>query len=91
MKEVLAIGSSWHQYGVMDQMEVFRRVLDEAPGSVRELARAAHMSHSVLSRIRSGERPLTPEVVDAVATALEGWSATCAELAAHLRQAKEER
>ncbi len=91
MKEVLAIGSSLHQYGVMDQMEVFRRVLDEAPGSLRELARAASVNHSTLSRMRSGEVPLSANVVEAVATALEGWGATCADLARRLREAKEER
>lgn len=87
----LASTSSVHHFGVVDQLEAFRRALDRAPGSLRELARAAHVSHSLLSRVRSGEVPLSPRVVNAVADALEGWGATCADLARRLRKPEEER
>ena len=81
---------SVHHYGGMDQLEAFRRAVDESPGSLRALARAASVNHSTLSRMRSGEVPLSANVVEAVARALEGWSADCADLARRLREAGEE-
>ncbi len=65
----------------MARIEAFRRALEEAPGSLRELARAAHVSHTHLSRIRDGERALTDDVATAVAAALREWGARCSELA----------
>jgi hypothetical protein len=65
----------------MSRLEAFRRALIEAPGSLRELARAAHVSHTLLARVRDGERELTDETASAVAAALRGWSDRCAELA----------
>jgi O-acetyl-ADP-ribose deacetylase (regulator of RNase III) len=70
-------------------IEAFRRALEEAPGSLRELARAAHVSHTLLLRVRDGKRELTDDVAEAVATALSEWSETCAELAASLGQGDE--
>lgn len=45
-----------HHFGNVYQLEAFRRALKEAPGSLRELARAAHVSHALLIRIRDGHR-----------------------------------
>ena len=67
-----------------------RRTFSEgAPGSLRELARAAHLSHTLLLRVRDGKRELTDDVAKAVAIALTEWSETCAELAANLWQGDE--
>ena len=65
----------------MDRLQAFQRALREAPGSLRELARAAHVSHTLLARVRDGERELTDETARAVAAALRGWGETCAALA----------
>jgi len=65
----------------MSRLEAFRRALQEAPGSLRELARAAHVSHTLLARVRDGERELTDETAQAVASALRQWGDSCAELA----------
>lgn len=53
---------------------MIRRVLEEAPGSIRELAREAGVSHSLLVAIRDGQRRLTPATREALATALRRWS-----------------
>ena len=65
----------------MSRLEAFRRALEEAPGSLRELARATHVSHTLLARVRDGERELTDETARAVASALRQWGDRCAELA----------
>ncbi len=65
----------------MSRLEAFRRALDEAPGTLRELARAAHVSHTLLARVRDGERELTDATARAVASALRQWGDRCAELA----------
>ncbi len=73
----------------MGDTEAFRRALEEAPGSLRELARAAHVSHTLLLRVRDGKRELSDDIAEAVARALSEWSETCAELAANLGQGDE--
>lgn len=78
-----------HQYGNLneEQLTVFRRVLDEAPGSIRALADAAGVSHALLIRIRQGDRSLTPETVHAVVRALWDWGDRCHSLADALENA----
>lgn len=60
--------------------------MEEAPGSTRELARAAGVSHTLLSKIRKGERTLTPETRTALAQALRTWGERCEGLAAALEE-----
>lgn len=70
-----------------DQRAALQRALEEAPGSIRELARAADVDGSLLLRIRDGERRLTPATARAVADALRQWGETCHELADDLEEA----
>jgi hypothetical protein len=65
-----------------------RQVLSEAPGSIRELARAAGLSHASLIQARDGEIGLRPETVRSIVEALRAWSTTCAALADHLEAAQ---
>ncbi len=67
-----------------------KRVLDAAPGSLREIARAASVSHSLLSQVCSGQRNATPKLLGALAKALETWGGTCLDGAEHLRELMEE-
>lgn len=57
--------------------DAIRRVLAQAPGSIRELAKAAGVPHTTLWRIQQGERDATPEVARAVAKALGRWAKGC--------------
>ncbi len=63
------------------------RAMEEAPGSVRELARAAGLDHAALVRVRDGEYNLTPARVRSVIAALRAWSSRCADLADELEAA----
>lgn len=72
-----------------DGRAAIRRILREAPGSIRELARAAGVDVSLLTRIRDGERSLTPRTARAVSSALRAWGETCLELAEDLEAAAE--
>ena len=60
------------------------------PGSLRELAREAGMSHSLLSQIRNGKRNASTQTLDALAAALGRWSHQCQVGAKTLRQAMED-
>lgn len=70
--------------------EVVRKLLDRVPGSDRELARAADVPPSTLSRIRSRTRGCTPEVARALADVLADWREDCVEAEATLRRHLEE-
>ena len=70
------------------QREAIRQILQQAPGSIRELAREAELTHAALIQVRDGKTTLTPESVRKVAGALRRWSATCAELADRLETAQ---
>ncbi len=63
------------------------RAMEEAPGSVRELARAAGLDHAALVRVRDGEYNLTPARVRSVIAVLRAWSSRCADLADELEAA----
>lgn len=77
------------QYGHMKDMRVvLRKVLDETPGSIRELAREAGVSHPLLVAIRDGDRRLTPETQEALAAALRRWAERCEGLAEDLEAAE---
>ncbi len=72
--------------------EIVARAVEDAPCSLRALAREAGVPHSTLIRIVNGERDATPAVARAVAEALRRWSDQCAASAAgierRLRQVK---
>ena len=75
-----------------DQLtQAVRKALDAAPGSLRSVARAAGLSHTLLRMIRDGERSATPAVAKAVAKALEQWEKNCGQAAARLRRVTKER
>lgn len=65
-----------------------RRVLQETPGSIRALAREAGVSHVLLTKIRDGDRRLTPDTREALAAALERWSDSLDSLATELREGR---
>ena len=73
-----------------EKQNTVKRVLDAAPGSFREIARAASVSHSLLSQVCSGQRNATPELLGALAKALETWGGTCLDGAEQLRKLMEE-
>lgn len=66
---------------------MLQRILREAPGSTRELARAAGISEGLLRAVRDGRRTLTPETRRAVVEALRTWAGTCDGLADALEAA----
>jgi transcriptional regulator with XRE-family HTH domain len=58
-----------------------------APCSDRALAAAAGVPPSTLARLRTGEREATVAVAQAIAGALDRWSADCASAAWRVRRA----
>jgi hypothetical protein len=68
-----------------------RRAITRAPGSIREVAKAAGVSHVVLWAIVRGRARATPRVARLVATALERWGEQCAGDAARVRAALQSR
>lgn len=88
---MLASGALWHHCGaIMSQQAVLRKILRDAPGSLRELAEEAGLAHTTLLRAESGERRVTPETVRAVVGALRRWSGRCDALADALEAAQRE-
>jgi hypothetical protein len=79
----------WQQIAAVrvdDQLtQAVRQAIEEAPASLRALARAAGVPDSTLVRIRKGERRATPAVATAVAASLERWSTRCGELARQIQ------
>ena len=65
-------------------------VMGTVPGSLRELAREAGISHSLVSQIRNGKRNASTQTLDALAAALRRWSHQCQVGANRLRQAMED-
>jgi len=64
-----------------------RAAIASAPCSVRALARAADVSHTVLVQIRRGTLLATPMIARKLAEALEQWGAACQRAAKRLRGA----
>ena len=56
---------------------------------MRELARAAGVSHATLVRARAGDFELSPERVRSLVAVLREWGSTCAHLADELESALE--
>ena len=61
--------------------------IDHAPCSLRRLADAAGVDHSVLVRIRSGERQATQDVAVKVRDALAHWASECQSAERTIRRA----
>jgi predicted transcriptional regulator len=68
---------------------VIRAAVQQAPGSIRELAREAGLSESALRQVRDGEIDLTADSVRRIIRALRRWSRTTADLADRLEAALE--
>jgi DNA-binding transcriptional regulator YdaS (Cro superfamily) len=66
-------------------------VLDAVPCSDRKLAEAAGVQPASLSRARQGRRPITADVADAIAAALERWARECQRGARAIRNASKPR
>ena len=64
-----------------------RAAVAAAPCSVRALARAANVSHTVLVQIRRGTFLATPTIARKLAGALEAWGVGCQRAAKRLRTA----
>jgi transcriptional regulator with XRE-family HTH domain len=73
-----------------EQLGAVRRALDLAPCSDRALALKAGVPPSTISRIRKGERGVTPEVATRIAAAIGEWAADCQEAEAMIRRALEQ-
>ena len=67
--------------------EALRKALEQAPGTLRAIAREAGVPHSTLVRIKRGERGATVEVARAVADAFGRWSGRCGSAEGLLRDA----
>lgn len=75
----------------MDRVRAeLKRVLEQAPGSIRELARAAGIAHVTLIQARRGDFQLGEDRVRAIVKVLRRWSKRCADLADRLETALEE-
>lgn len=69
------------------QQEAISRALEAYPGTLRGLAREAGVDHSLLVRIRSGERAPTADTVHALLSAFAKCRARCEEAEAALHAA----
>ena len=79
----------YHIGSMESQRDVVRQILEEAPGSIRELAREAGIAHVTLLHVRDGRHKLSPDKATAVVAALRDWSERCANLADRLEAASE--
>ena len=66
---------------------VLRHAIRRAPCTIRALARAAGVSHTMLAAIEKGKERATPRVALEVARALETWGTRCHSEAAKVRTA----
>jgi transcriptional regulator with XRE-family HTH domain len=73
-----------------DRNQIIAHVLDTVPGSLREIAREAGVSHTLLSHVRSRKRNPTPALLRALMKALDGWGEECRAGSAKLEQLIEE-
>ena len=64
-----------------------RAAIAAAPTTVRALARAANVSHTVLVQIRRGTFIATPVIARKLADALDTWGTNCQRAAKRLRSA----
>ena len=79
-----------YQYGnaMANLTDAVRLALDAVPfASLREVARAAGVSHVLLVKIRHGELSATPEVAARLAVVFEGWARASRDAARGVRRA----
>ena len=76
--------------GMPAKTRALRKVLREAPCSMRALARAAGVAHQNLVLARDGLRPVSDAMAASVAAALRTWADTCDRLADEMERATEE-
>jgi hypothetical protein len=67
-----------------------RKALRDMPGSIRQLAEEAGLTHPSLIYVRDGRQRLRPENLRAVIRVLRRWARTCARLADELEAAAQE-
>lgn len=79
--------STYLGYTMSEATEVVEAAIEDAPGSIRELAREADLSPSTIRHARDGHRPLTPRTRDALADALRRWGERCRGAAVRLDDA----
>ena len=60
-----------------DVAVLLSKIVDEAPASMRQLARASGLSHVSLIRARQGEKRLSSQALLRVVAALRAWSEDC--------------
>jgi hypothetical protein len=68
-----------------EKQQAISAVLASYPGTLRALAREAELDHSLLVRIRSGERAATVETVRGLLNAFAKCKARCEEAEKALR------
>lgn len=73
-----------------EQQQAISQALEAYPGTLRGLARGAGVDHSLLVRIRSGERAPTADTVHALLSAFANCRARCEEAEAALRATLEQ-
>lgn len=73
-----------------EQQMAISQALEAYPGTLRGLAREAGVDHSLLVRIRSGERAPTADTVHALLGAFAKCRARCEEAEAALHTALEQ-
>ncbi len=67
------------------------QALNANPCSLRQLAQAAGIDHSLLVHIKNGRRRATPDVATKVAEALIGWGKECTAAGRTLKTAAKRR
>lgn len=87
MADVAPSSSAYHVGSMERARAVLRTVLEDAPGSIRELAREAGLAHVTLIQVRDGDRNLTRERWADLVAALRRWEDRCGHLADELEDA----
>lgn len=64
-----------------------RKAIEDAPCSVRALARETGIVHTILAKIRTGEIGASPDVARRIAGALHRWERRCGKGADGIRAA----
>lgn len=70
---------------------VVRRAVESAPCSARQLALEAQIDPSLLTRIMTGKREVSPETAEKLASALVAWGNRCTAGAETIRKALTQR
>lgn len=90
MSTPCAIGPCVNILLTVELTEAVREALKRIPGSERALAIEAGVSPATLTRVKSGERGVSPDIVRRLADALATWTEDCAGAERTLRRALDE-